>query len=153
MPDAPLNHPFTDSSADIVFCSSDHVHFKLHRIILSIASEFFKDMFALPQSAGTGTMLNPLAPVGSAEEPTQVDGLPVVHVSEPGAVLESLFRICYPIKDPPLETLAQVRPILEAALKYQMQEAVEITSRRLLDLAQTEPLRVYVSVLGRHGCG
>ncbi|OSD05506.1 hypothetical protein PYCCODRAFT_1465390 [Trametes coccinea BRFM310] len=141
MADATPNHPFTDSSADIVFCLSDHVRFRLHRIILSIASDFFKDMFALPQPA-TITLSSPTA-IASDEETAEIDGLPVVHVSESSIVLEGLFRLCYPVKDPPLDNLAQVRPVLEAALKYQMHEAIEITTRRLLDLAQTEPLRVY----------
>ncbi|CDO73318.1 hypothetical protein BN946_scf185008.g80 [Trametes cinnabarina] len=139
MLDPPVyQRPFADASADIIFCSSDHVCFKLHKLVLMLASAFFKDMFSLPQPfAG----LSPLA--GSAEEPAKHDGLPVVHVAEPGTVLEGLFRLCYPIRDPPLDTLEEVRPLLEAALKYQMQEAVEITTRRLRELAPSAPLRVY----------
>ncbi|KAI0642193.1 hypothetical protein C8Q79DRAFT_984553 [Trametes meyenii] len=43
-------HPyFVEPSADIVFCSSNKIHFKLHKILLSLASPFFTDMFNLPQ--------------------------------------------------------------------------------------------------------
>ncbi|KAL1941201.1 hypothetical protein VTO73DRAFT_7413 [Trametes versicolor] len=137
-------HPFTDSTADVIFCSSDNVHFRLHKIILSLASDFFKDMFSLPQPP-----LPPSAPAPSKSphlgiaQTDELEGLPLVHVTETSVVLESLFRLCYPIADPPLQTIEQVRPTLEAALKYQMDEAINITTHSLLSLVQTAPLRVF----------
>lgn len=137
-------HPFTDSTADVIFCSSDNVHFRLHKLILSLASGFFKDMFSLPQP-----LLPPSAPAPSNSprlgiaQTDELEGLPLVHVTETSVVLESLFRLCYPIADPPLQTIEQVRPTLEAALKYQMYEAIYITTQGLLSLVQTAPLRVF----------
>ncbi|KAI0664236.1 hypothetical protein C8Q70DRAFT_1146050 [Cubamyces menziesii] len=123
---AAFNHP----AADIIICSSDNVHFRLHKIILSIASDFFGDMLSLPQ------------PDGAA-------GLPVIPVTEHSSVLESLFRLCYPIKDPLLLTVEQVRSTLEAAMKYQMEEATEIATAKLLSLVTVAPLRVY-AIAYRH---
>ncbi|KAI0328720.1 hypothetical protein GY45DRAFT_959768 [Cubamyces sp. BRFM 1775] len=126
--------PFTEPSADIIFCSLDKVYFKLHKIILSLASDFFKSMLSLPQ------------PTIDAVDPCcapDVDGIPVVYVTEPGDVLESLFCLCYPIPDPPLNTLALVRSTLEAAIKYEMREAIDLATHRLQDFADTVPLSVY----------
>ncbi|KAL7280732.1 hypothetical protein ACG7TL_005674 [Trametes sanguinea] len=139
----PPTHPFTHPSADIIFCSSDGVLFKVHKLVLSLASEFFADMFALPQPAAPSSTGLSTEPIESGKVPTELEGLPVVHVSEPGTVLEDLFRLVYPFADPSLVKFDRVRSVFEAALKYQMHEAIAITTRRLLDLAPTEPLRVY----------
>ncbi|KAM5536670.1 hypothetical protein V8D89_009765 [Ganoderma adspersum] len=126
--------PFNEPTADIVICSSDDVLFRLHRIILTLASDFFKDMLSLPQPGYH-------SPATSGN--SRVNGLPVIDVTEPSAVLDRLFRLCYPVDDPPLGTIHELRSTLEAALKYQMSEAVKIVKTRLLSLADREPLSVY----------
>ncbi|RPD58999.1 hypothetical protein L226DRAFT_489116 [Lentinus tigrinus ALCF2SS1-7] len=128
-------HPFNQDTADIALCSSDDIVFKLHKVILCLASDFFKDMLSLPQPSSVES--------GSSQDANDFDGLPVVHVSEHSKVLDRIFRLCYPVDDPPLETIEEVRSTLEAAMKYQMAEAVKITKRRLLGLARDDPLRVY----------
>ncbi|KAI0730801.1 hypothetical protein C8Q76DRAFT_339573 [Earliella scabrosa] len=127
--------PFNDSTADITICSSDGVVFRLHRVILSLASDFFKDMLSLPQPAATSYHQGP--------HTTQPGGTPIIEVSESSDVLERLFRLCYPVDDPVLDTIGEVRSTLEAAMKYQMSEAIKITKRKLLALAAADPLRVY----------
>ncbi|KAI1790311.1 hypothetical protein LXA43DRAFT_519538 [Ganoderma leucocontextum] len=119
--------PFNEPTADIVICSSDQVTFRLHRIILSLASDFFKDMLSLPQPGN---------------EP-HLSELPMINVTEPSDVLERLFRLCYPVDDPVLGTLHELCSTLEAALKYQMAEAIKITKRKLRSFASSEPLRAY----------
>ncbi|KAJ7154121.1 hypothetical protein C8R46DRAFT_1118734 [Mycena filopes] len=42
--------PFDDATADVILHSWDGADFHVHRLVLSLASPFFKDMFALPQS-------------------------------------------------------------------------------------------------------
>ncbi|KAI0738449.1 hypothetical protein C8Q80DRAFT_1275452 [Daedaleopsis nitida] len=123
-------HPFNQSTADIIITSSDDVPFRLHRIILSLASDFFSDMLSLPQPTQN-------------QRADETDVIPTISVSESSEVLEKLFRLCYPVDDPPMKTIEEVRSILEAAMKYQMSEAVKITKRKLLALASTDPLRVY----------
>lgn len=130
-------HPFTEPTADIVLCSSNNVLFRLHKIILSLASEFFRDMLSLPQPESTPSTSRDCSAI------SELDGIPVLHVSESSDVLERLFRLCYPIDDPVLETIGEVSSTLEAAMKYQMAEAFKITKRRLLTLAPMDPLRVY----------
>ncbi|KAI0352406.1 hypothetical protein OH77DRAFT_1428707 [Trametes cingulata] len=135
-------HPFTDPSADVIFCSSDNVHFRLHKIILSLSSDFFRDMLSLSQpslpSAHTEHAGN-----GSATSDTEVDEIPVVRVTETAGTLEPLFQLIYPIKDLVLESVDDVRLVLEAALKYQIRKIIEVARRRLLELAPIAPLRVY----------
>lgn len=128
-------HPFDDPTADIVVISFDGVSFALHKIILSLASEFFRDMLSLPQPA-TPLLLKSSDLTGDAKVPT-------IAVSERSDVLERLFRLCYPVDDPVMDTIDEVCSTLEAAMKYQMSEAIKITKRKLLKLAVSEPLRVY----------
>ena len=40
--------PFDDLQADLILQSSDKVHFRVFKPILSIASPIFKDMFSIP---------------------------------------------------------------------------------------------------------
>ena len=130
---------FNDHRADVALCSSDNVVFKLHTIILSLASDFFNDMFALPQPTGAAAADHPTAP-GDAE---QFDGLPVISVSEPGVVLLKLFRLCYPLDHPSLDSLEEVRAVLTAALKYDCRKAVQIASQKLREFVSAAPMRVY----------
>ncbi|KAH9951148.1 hypothetical protein B0H21DRAFT_888504 [Amylocystis lapponica] len=132
-------HHFNKPSADIILISSDDVEFRVHRIILAEASTFFETLFALPQPASTQFS-------GAGEQTanhTDPNGLPVINVTETSAVLESLLRLCYPIRDPVLTDITVIRGILEAAVKYDMDEAKELMRKRLLGLASAEPLRVY----------
>ncbi|TBU34046.1 hypothetical protein BD311DRAFT_683222 [Dichomitus squalens] len=64
-------------------------------------------------------------------------------MTEPSQVLDTLFRLCYPLDDPPLETIDHVGAVLEAALKYELRKAIQMTSRRLRELIPSAPLRVY----------
>ncbi|KAI0664238.1 hypothetical protein C8Q70DRAFT_1049743 [Cubamyces menziesii] len=139
----PSEHPvFKDPLADVILRSADNVHFRLHKLVLYLASDFFGDMFSLPQPARVSTAASPSSDPPHSDSET-VDGLPVIPVTESSAALENLFRLCYPMDDPPLQTIEQVRPTLEAALKYQMRSAVKTATDRLRSLASTAPLRVY----------
>ena len=136
----PPLHPFTYSDADVVFRSSDNVVYKLHKLVLSLASDFFSGMFELPQPNQPSDASPPTQPTNDEE----VDGLPVVPVSEPSSVLTSLFLLCYPIElDPDLASIAQVRAVLEAAMKYDLRKVLKITRSRLLQFTTYAPMRVY----------
>ncbi|KAH9951052.1 hypothetical protein B0H21DRAFT_719255 [Amylocystis lapponica] len=129
------SHPFDNTAADIILCSSDTVHFHVHSIILGEASPFFKDMFALPQPAPP---LNP-----DSSDPHHRDGHAIVRMSEDSHTLDSLLRLCYPITDPILSELQEVRAVLEASMKYQMEEATVLMTQALHQFALKEPLRVW----------
>ena len=126
--------PFADPTADVYIWSINGVPFKVHKVILSLASDHLK------------TLLNPTLPethFHDGPERKLHDGFPSFHFPEHSDVLDPLFRLCYPVDDPLLDSIEEVRSTLEAAKKYQMREAVKITKRKLLAFAVTEPLRVY----------
>ncbi|GBE89539.1 hypothetical protein SCP_1602010 [Sparassis crispa] len=127
--------PFDNPSANIILRSSDNIDFCVHSIILSEASPFFKDLFSLQQPIVDHTKSN------NTDE--YRDGRLVITVREDSRTLDGLLRLCYPITDPELKDLLLVRAMLEAALKYQMDEATAITRKALRSFAEKEPLRIW----------
>ncbi|GBE84161.1 hypothetical protein SCP_0601390 [Sparassis crispa] len=121
--------PFNQATADVTFRSSDNVCFRLHKVILSLASPVFEGMFTIPR------------PAHGNDQP--------ISVAEDSQTLDKLFRILYPIPDPPLETSAEVGAVLAAALKYDMDSAITVCKRALLDpaLLRKDPYGVYAVAL------
>jgi hypothetical protein len=92
------------NDADIVLRSSDFVNFRVHKSILASSSQFFKDMFSLPQPSND----------------EMVDGLPVVSLSEDGEIVRGLITMLYPISPEVPESYERVLALLGAAKKYDM---------------------------------
>ncbi|KAA1475924.1 hypothetical protein DENSPDRAFT_806439 [Dentipellis sp. KUC8613] len=98
-----------------------HVVFRVHKSILSRSSPVFQDMFSLPG--------------GEASE--LYDNVPLIHMPDSGAALESL--LCYLYSNPipfflkPFdpETPLQVRPLLAIADKYQVETLRNLIVERL----------------------
>ncbi|KAI0341220.1 hypothetical protein BDW22DRAFT_1430354 [Trametopsis cervina] len=106
---APFNHP----SADVLFVSADGVEFWLHRVILSLASPFFDDMFStLPTSD--------IADIGEA-----------IPVPEDSKVFDYMMRFCYPVHHAEHantnifgssgDQFMLMTKALEASVKYELQ--------------------------------
>ncbi|KAH9951143.1 hypothetical protein B0H21DRAFT_818628 [Amylocystis lapponica] len=103
--------PFNKPNADAIIRSSDNVDFRVHKLILAEASPIFEATFSIPQ---------PLVPGPSDVE----EGLSVMTVSEDSKTLDTLLRMCYPSTlDPEMDGLDQIRLILCAADKYEMEKA------------------------------
>lgn len=116
--------PFDDHDADVILRSSDNVDFRVYKLLLSMGSPFFKDMFSLPQADTT-------AADGISETK---DGLPVIQVSETAVTLRMLLSMCYPmgaVDLPALDKLEKVALLLDAAVKYSF-ERVEKRVREAL---------------------
>ncbi|KAJ7776025.1 hypothetical protein DFH07DRAFT_766967 [Mycena maculata] len=128
-----LRPPFDDSGADIILRSSEGIDFRVHRLVLSLASPFFKDMFNLPQ------------PKGEAETP-------VISMSESALVLDRALRFWYPGAEPLTgETLGELRDTLEALiLKYDMGFLVPVAKSRLRAQMANDPVSVF-AISCRHG--
>ena len=90
--------PFDEGDADATLRTSDNVEFGVHRVILSLASPIFKDMFSMPQP--------------------QTGGSDPIPVAEDETTLDTFLRICYPIQNAKPTSLAQIRRVLAAAVKY-----------------------------------
>ncbi|GJE95563.1 BTB domain-containing protein [Phanerochaete sordida] len=125
--------PFNKPSADVILRSCDNVDFHTHKNILSLASSFFETMFSIPQG------------------PEQaLSGLPVVEISENSSTLDSLLRLCYPVRDPILGNIDLAGRVLAAAKKYDFTEASDLVAEKLRGLACTSPLEAF-SIACRYG--
>ncbi|KAM5533826.1 hypothetical protein V8D89_012489 [Ganoderma adspersum] len=130
----PFNNPLVDN---ILRCR-DGVHFRVRNDILSEASPVFSDMLAATSSKEGGDDR------GRSEH---YDGKPIIAVVEDSDVIDPLLRLCYPTTDPVLKDLQDIRPVLAAAMKYQMEEATAVLKKALISYMETEPLRVWA-----HAC-
>jgi hypothetical protein len=124
---------FNFADADVILRTPDRVEFRAHKLVLSLASPVFRNMFAAPQ----------VPPSPSNEGRDWKDGLPVVALSEPAPVLEALLRLCYPLKDPAFNLFDNVTAALEGAMKYEMDEARDMLRGKLREWAEKAPVRAF----------
>lgn len=121
---------FDSDDADIIILSKNPpTEFHVHKVILAAASPFFHDMFTLPQPSS----------------PDTDDVKPVIPVTESCEVMTTLLRFVYPLPDPHLSSLDEFGPILDAAIKYDLQNVIS-TLRRFLcssENLRTSPMQVY----------
>lgn len=122
-----FHEAFDSPTADVIVRSSDGVHFRVHRLILSEASPVFADMFTLPKRS------------------TDTKVLPVVQLSEDGETLEGLLRVCYPTKGMRFTDLGLLRKVMVAVEKYMAGDALETLGEALMNhtLLEREPVRAY----------
>lgn len=130
--------PFDKATADVILRSVDRVDFRVRKAILAEASPIFEAMFGLPQPEKTE--------MGDDKHVAEYrDNLPVVPMEEGSATLDNLLRLCYPVPPPSLRDLAELRRVLDAALKYDMDgvvQAIRVQMRSLVNEAGM-PLRIY----------
>ncbi|RPD57552.1 hypothetical protein L227DRAFT_472462, partial [Lentinus tigrinus ALCF2SS1-6] len=115
---------FDDEDADIIFRSSDGVDFRLYKVIVSKLSPMLRDMLAVPP-------------------PPDVEGPPIVDVTEDARTLEHVFRLCCPVKHPDITTVEEVYAVLQAARKYDMSAVTANMRSPIKQLLPREPLRIY----------
>lgn len=139
--------PFNSAAkGDIVLRSSDGVHFRVFRCLLSLASPFFDAMFDLPQ---------PHPASGISHAGSAFVNLDVIPMTENGRTLDAMLRYCYPaasIALPELKRLEDVEQVLQGAMKYGM-EGVEQQLRKALVqpcFLEQQPLHVFAIAI-RHG--
>ena len=118
--------------ADVVLRSSDFVTFRVHKSILASSSQFFKDMFSLPQPPDSD----------------MVDGLSVVPLSEDAEIVRGLITMVYPIFPEIPASYEKVLALLGAAEKYDMPSVLysiraEVAYERSTAPVMAHPLRAY----------
>ncbi|KAI0730811.1 hypothetical protein C8Q76DRAFT_669462 [Earliella scabrosa] len=125
-PGKPASAPFDRHDADFIIRSSDNVDFHVHRIILSLASSVFSDMLPLPQPEGSSP-------------------IPTVDLEEDSQTIDVFLRVCYPLFDPEIKTLPELRKVLAAAIKYDAQIVVHAMKKTLVSppFLQKEPMNAY----------
>jgi hypothetical protein len=92
------------SDADVVIQSCNFSNFRVHKSILASSSQFFRDLFSLPQPSDDET----------------VDGLPFVRLSEDAELVRALITVLYPIPPEIPTSYERVLALLAAAQKYDM---------------------------------
>lgn len=143
--------PFDKRSTDAILRTIDNVEFHVRKAILEESSTVFADMFSMPQSQqravdGTYRPSDPLSG-GIQKDHGHGPDVPVIRLTEPSSTIDPLLRFCYPVADPHLSTLEELKPLLAATRKYQMDYALECLKPRLLHFAQSSPLPVYAIAL------
>ncbi|KAI9508194.1 hypothetical protein F5148DRAFT_1198861 [Russula earlei] len=121
--------PFDDARADLILQSSDGVHFRVFKVILSLASPIFADMFRIPSP--TDASLN------------HGDEGPVVRLSECSGDLDFSLRHLYPIRTPNAVPLRNVGVLAEFARKYRINALTKHITRYLADNIEFDPVGVY----------
>ncbi|KAH7909193.1 hypothetical protein BJ138DRAFT_1155871 [Hygrophoropsis aurantiaca] len=124
--------PFDAPDADIILCSSDGADIRTHKFILSFISPVFKTMLSLPQP--------------SDETTTPSSPLPTITMEEDRNILEKLLRPCYPSFDMSFDSFDDVKGVVGAAVKYDMQSVLVRLKKWIFtsSLFQTDPLAFYV---------
>jgi len=122
--------PFDETSGgDVVLKSSDGILFRVYKVILSLASPFFRDMFSLPQIG------SPLDGTGTG---------PVIPFTESSEIIDTLLRVIYPNEDPDLKLVNEIEGVVEAAIKYDMPKCISVMRKKLILCASKEPIRVFM---------
>ena len=117
--------PFDDARADLILQSNDKVHFRVFKIILSLASPIFNDMFSIPS-------------------PPFHDEVQVVPVSEHSTALDVALRHIYPVRTPTEgDTLHNASILAEFARKYQVEALDKFITDYLMESAERDPVGVY----------
>ena len=122
----PLSTVFRADDADVVIRAAETLDFRAHKLILSLVSPIFKDLFTNPRPS-TGTLLH-------------------VAVDESAETWENILRTIYPMMPHPTITdLNDLGPLLFAAKEYEMQPLIDVHKTGLENLAfiQEDPLRLY----------
>ena len=129
---------FTTEDGDIILHAKsdfDPKHdFRVHKLILSLASPVFKDMFAFPQP--------PDQTFNGSHQ------LPVIDVQEPPEVLDDILRFVYPGVEPPkINDLPKLTVMLSMADKYNITSIYPPLREKLkmfLLPTPSNPFRVYI---------
>jgi len=131
--------PFDDARADLILRSSDGVPFRVFKIILSLASPIFADMFSIPSPASQ-----------QSDDP-----IPVVDLSENSKVLDVALRHLYPVRSPDAITLRDTSILAEFAHKYQVDAFEKFVTRYLAENVEQDPVGVYAiaATYGYKGVG
>ncbi|KAG8906499.1 hypothetical protein FRC01_007996 [Tulasnella sp. 417] len=94
--------PFNDSpTGDCILQTPDGTEFVVHRLILSLASPIWSDMFSLPQASEGASSTRPVIPV--EEDPE---------------TMEALLTMVYPIPPPRINSYDLATKLVQACDKY-----------------------------------
>ncbi|KAL0573445.1 hypothetical protein V5O48_008518 [Marasmius crinis-equi] len=135
--------PFDDpNNADSVVETSDNIQFNVYRIIPSLVSSYFKDMFNSPLQPAQVSKLGLNDPEDAENDVYSIPRNPVHRIAEDSKVFDTILRWIYPgLTTPTLSTIDELSPILEAMVKYRMENTAPFRTviSSLLNLAKPTP--------------
>ena len=99
----------TPPDADVILRASGGKEFHAHKLVLSLASPMFRDMFSVPQPPTT--------------KPSQ---LPTVDVDDSPEALEIFLLIIYPARKPLIDDIQTLASVLRLADKYDAKDVLDI---------------------------
>ncbi|KAF9649052.1 hypothetical protein BDM02DRAFT_1981589 [Thelephora ganbajun] len=131
-----MNDDFSVPDGDIILRTQSlpNRHFRVHKLVLSLASSVFKDMFGMPQP-------EPDASTVDTE---------VVDVTDPPQALDLILRLIYPIPPPIVNNLDLLVEGLVITDKYNIAGARARLRMRLAKFVNEDPLRAY-AIASRFG--
>jgi hypothetical protein len=113
--------------ADVILRASGGKEFYTHKIVLSLASPVFRDMFSAPKLSPT--------------EPSQI---PIIDVDDPPKALEAFLQIIYPAREPLIENIETLVSVLRLADKYGAKDALAIHKHHLPSMySNSPPIQIY----------
>jgi len=118
---------------------SPNREFRVHKLILSLASSVFRDMFDVPQP-------KPDAHAGSEAD------IEVVDMIDPPQALELVLKLIYPLPPPSVDSLDLLVESLVITDKYNIESARARLRLELHKFVDQAPLRVY-AIASRFGFG
>ena len=127
--DIPLSTDFCADDADVIIRAAGSLDFHVHKLILSLVSPFFRDLFTLPQ------------PPSNTPE-----ALPHVDVHESPETWENILRTIYPTTpNPTIDTLDDLESLIFAAQAYEMHTVIEAHKKAFENRAFVEgdPLHLF----------
>ncbi|TBU34034.1 hypothetical protein BD311DRAFT_683194, partial [Dichomitus squalens] len=141
-------HPFNNPSADLILRTSDNVKFRVWTSILREASPVFADMFALGRRPIQPSQLDADSDGGDRKPPLRSSSLelePILDLPElTSTTLRSLLLTIYPPPTYAFTSLDDLKAVLSAAHKYQMDAVMDLLKDVLVrHFVKDEALRVF----------
>ncbi|KZT63744.1 hypothetical protein DAEQUDRAFT_770313 [Daedalea quercina L-15889] len=135
------SHDRIRSLVDVRYRSSDGREFLAHKALLALTSPIMAGMVAsIPMS------------VTATHEAPNANHLPTLVFEEDGATLKIILGLCYPVREgnDTMQELLVVRKVVDAVMKYEMDDAMELFRRQWSQLSVCNPLQAYLLAV-HHG--
>ena len=115
--------------ADIILRASGGKEFHAHKLILSLASPVFGDMFSIPQPSNRSSQI------------------PIVDVGDPPEALELFLQVIYPFRNPPIDDVETIASLLRLADKYNSKVALDAHKDYLPSMCiSPPPIHMYAAL-------
>lgn len=113
--------------ADVILRASGGKELHVHKLVLSLASSVFRDMFSVPQPP-----------------PTDSSQLPIIDVSDPPEALELFLQTIYPTRNPLMDDVKKLASVLHLVDKYDARDVLDVHKDYLPStFGDLPPIQIY----------